>query len=213
MTLIADPWQELGRTYTGTDQNGNLCNEEKLGTKHTFYTPASSSSIRGGKTPVGKGAQITAILMRNTAGFALLPKRLGHVSVVAGYAGLNEVDGYMTVLGSGPHVVIDPYLPTAGVPDDDLFWAIVGGPVECLTPMAGADQGSDIAVGNHLIASTGTTTGATTSGRVAKITIANATDATGAVAQIPGIFGRALSARTTAETNSAILVQIHNRWF
>ncbi len=206
---------ELGSTLKGTDDGtttGNLINAERLG--QFFVLPRLT--LTGG--PTRSKARTTGfvnvgILLRNTAGIALLPKELAQLSRTAGYKMLQECDGYSTTLNNFGVVFVDDQLPAAGVADKDIFWGIVEGPVLGLTSMTGTDQNGDIAVNAPLVAATGTTTGATTSGRVSNLTVAAQTAATVAAQIALGYVGRALSARTTGETNAAILIQASMKWF
>ena len=205
-----DPPFKLGETLNGKDSAGSLINYDKLGIVHQFYS-VPASSLRGGKTPPAFGHAVRAIALRNTAGIALLGKRLGLVSVAAGYVGVSEVNGYSVTLNAGPVVLIDPWLASAGVADDDIFWGIIGGPALLRTASVGADFNGNISVGAELVAATGSTSGDTAGGRVSNIAIAAATDALTAARRV---VCRALSARTTAETNSDLLVEMMAaRWF
>ena len=202
---IAPP-MELGQTLDGKDADGNLTHEDKLGMVHTF----GAYTLTGGpnrKKTVNTGRPITAILLRNTSGLTLLGKRLGQLDRTAGYAMTKNVDGYSTTLGNQGVVVIDSFLPSTGVADDDIFWGIIAGPASILVPLAGADMNGDIAVNAPLVSSTGTTTGATTSGRVSNVTVTAATagntlNGYDGFKMAYAVLGRAMSARTTQETTA-----------
>lgn len=199
LTAIA-PFMELGQTMKGKDADNNLLHEDKLGMIQTFPVqtltggPNRSKSVKTGKV-------IVAVLLRNTAGFALLPKQLAQLDRTAGYGMTKNADGYSTTNNNRGVVLVDSFLPAAGVADDDLFWGIIGGPAPVLVPIAGAGFNGDIAVNGLLVAATGTTTGVTTSGRISNFTAITA-DTTLAVQIAAGILGRAMSARTTGETTS-----------
>jgi hypothetical protein len=147
------------------------------------------------------------MLLRNTSGGVLLKKTLAQLSRTAGYKMVQECDGYSTTLANFGVVLVDDSLPSGGVASNDIFWGIVGGVATCLTSMDGTSQNGDIAVNAPLVAATGTTTGATTSGRVSNMTAVTA-NVSGAMTMNLGYIGRALSARTTGETNSDILVEM-----
>lgn len=195
---------ELGETLKGTDDDGNLINKDKLGQIYVF--PASNlSGTTGKKRRTGK--PVVAVCLRNESGATLYGKRLARCTKTAGYSLIEAVDGYTTVLNDGPCVVIDEFIATGGVADDDIFWGIIGGPVTVLTPLAGATfNATGIAVGDNLVACTAVTTGATSAGRIAGHALANATDAAGAFAAAANRIGHALSARTSGETNSDLLI-------
>jgi len=198
--LLSAPPMSLGQVLDGKDADGNLTNEDKLGMLHTFPAETFTGGPTRSKT-LKTGKAIVAVLMRNTSGGALLPKRLGQIDRTAGYGMTKNVDGYSTTNNNRPVVLIDPYLPAAGVADDDIFWGIIGGPAPVLLPLTGAGMNGDIAVNGLLVAATGTTTGATTSGRISNFTAVTA-DTTLAIQIAAGILGRAMSARTTGETTA-----------
>jgi hypothetical protein len=211
MLLSAPPF-ELGQTLKGKDADGNLINGHWLGMVFTFPAQRLTSNVAGNKSRF-TGKAITAICLRNEAGFALLPKRFAKLTLTAGYSPVESASGYAAGTACLNIVGIDSYLPSAGVADDDIFWGIIGGPFTVLTPITNTDMGSDIAVGDYLVAATGTTTGVTTSGRVGKPVFVNATaGATQASLNgfnmAAGVIGRALSARTTDNTASDVLVDL-----
>lgn len=152
--------------------------------------------------------QVVAELVKNSSGIALLP---GRVCVYKTGSEGKEVDGYTrttAALGAG---VVDPLLPAAGVRNGDYFWLIKSGPVLMLTDIAGADN-NVINVGNVLYALTAATSQATTAGRVVASSLTFTSTATtdgtmGAV--IVNRFGRALSAKTTANTNAQVLAFVN----
>jgi hypothetical protein len=82
---------------------------------------------------------------------------------------------------------------------------VMEGPAVILTDLAGADN-NVLNVGTVVVALTGATSGATTAGRVAP------QDLTGATAlladQIQNRIGYALTAKTTANTNADVLVDV-----
>lgn len=212
------PPMELGQVLDGTDGT-NLQHEDKLGLIYTFAKyPLTGGPLRG-KSP-NTGRPITAILLRNTSGITLLGKRLGQIERGAGYGGTKNVDGYSTTLANKHVVLIDPFLPSSGVGDDDCFWGIVSGPAPVLVPLAGADMNGDIALMAPLVSSTGTTTGATTSGRISNVTFTAATagntlNGFDGFNMAYGVLGKALSARTTGETTAGtdLLVDWAIRYF
>ena len=208
---------KLGETISGTGADGTtLINHDKLGTIVTFPSYNPTGTQRGNKSRPARANQITAVLLRNVSGQTLLGKRLASVKLTAGYDPITGVDGYTIVSANKASVLIDPWLDSNGVLSNDLFWAVIGGPAPVLLPLTGAQfAGGDIAVGNFLMSATvNATSGATTSGRISNVSIANATDAQGAFDQANAVLGRALSARTTANTTagSDLLVQWFIKW-
>ena len=204
-----DPPFELGETLQGKDDAGNYVNGEVLG--KVFEFPAnrlSVSQIRGQK---GRktGKAIVAVALRNVSGVKLYGKYLASLVKTAptdfATSGYNQplieaVDGYALTLSQQNVVVIDEFLATTGVADDDIFWGIIGGPVTLKTPIAGA--GANIAIGSKLcVDASGSTSGVTTSGRVEVF------PSTSSLAVWDGHIGYALEAKTTAETNEDILIE------
>ena len=100
---------------------------------------------------------------------------------------------------------MDEFLPTAGVPANDLFWIVVEGPTNILSDLAGADN-NVVNIGGILVALTAATSQCTTAGRVMPQDITGATSVLANAVQ--NRIGRALSARTTANTNADILVNV-----
>lgn len=204
---FSDPPMELGEVLKGKDADGNLINGDKLGQIYTFPASRLTSNIRGGKDRF-TGKPITAILLRNETGFTLLGKRLARLSRAAGYGQTQAVDGYCAVLADQSLVFVDGNLPSTGVPDDDIFWGIINGPTLALTPFEEGGVQKTVAAGDWLVGATGSTTGTSGVGRVAcaGILAGGSLAATDAYAQAANRLARALSARTTGETNSDILV-------
>ncbi len=208
----------LGETVKGTADDGTtLINDAWLGQIHEFQYGSNVAISRGGKKRK-TGRTVRAICIRNTSGAAMLPSRVITLDPTAGYHLLQRTLGMSTVL-CAPHVaVVDDALPTAGVAQNDIFWAVIEGPQLVYTPLAGSQfNGVDIAVGAPLVAATGSTTGATTSGRITNVTFTFATagdtsNGFDGFRMARNLLGAALSARTTAETNALCLVNCQCRY-
>lgn len=205
--LLEVPPFNLGETYKGKDADGNLLNPTWLGAVFEFQYGSRTAISRGGKNR--KSARtIKAIATRNTSGIALLPKRVVQFETTAGLSNLHSVAGYCTVFAGAHNAIVDDSLPSGGVADDDIFWAIVQGPVLCLVPMVGSSfNGTDIAVGDKLIACTAATSQATSAGRVTNKTFSSVT--AGVFDAAVNLIGTALSARTTGETTGAVDILIN----
>lgn len=165
-----------------------------------------------GAKPVRTGRAVTVMLVKNGSGFALLPKRLVTYSTSAGEVGI--VKGYIATT-AGRCYPVDEYLPAAGVPDGSYFYIVVKGPAIVLAPLAGSEFNGDVSIGTNLVGLTAATTGATTAGRAAVQNITGSTQAadyTFLVNQIMNVVGKALTARTTGNTNSDILVDVQALW-
>ena len=119
---------------------------------------------------------------------------------VDGYAVANDVECYPT----------DPYLPAAGVPANDLFYIIMDGLVNVERQIA--DTSADIAVGDLLSAlTTSATSGSTTAGRLAPVTLTGSSQATDYLFVIKatlGLVGRALSTSATSAGATDVLLHV-----
>jgi len=206
MTAYTVPFLRLGDTLTGTDSSGNLINNDKLG--QTFIIP-SNQFPNSPTTNLGRntGRPLCVVILRNTSGIALKPKRLARLSRTAGYGPVEEVDGYASTLAEKQCVVIDPFISATGVADDDIFLGIYDGPVIMTTPDAGSAFNGDIAVGGQLVAATAASSQGDAAGRLSNVTM-TATGAVAAFDSAANYVGKALSARTTGETASDILVDV-----
>jgi hypothetical protein len=207
MSKTENPPFGRGSTYVNgsyTIDANNLPGAEVLGRVVQFedldYSSAGAKSSR-------TGFLVKCLAVRNVAGFALLPKRLVKLRKTSNTL-LAEVDGYARTTAEGPVFPIDEWLPAAGVPDDDVFYVVIEGPATVLTPLE-ADANNVFNVGDVLVSLTAATSGATTAGRVRPQDLTGATALLGD--QIQNRIGRALSARTTANTAADLLVAI-GRW-
>lgn len=147
------------------------------------------------------GKPVTCMCVRNVGASAILPGQLVTMQV----SGLNataRVDGKARTTAVNC-VPVDEWLPAAGCPVNDLCWVVIEGPCMMLTDLA-AGANNLIPEGTVLVALTAATSGATTAGRVAPQDLTGATAALGL--QVQNRLGYALSARTTAQTNTTILV-------
>lgn len=161
--------------------------------------------------PFRSGKMVRCRLVKNSSGAAVLPKRLCKFSTTAGPTYYNaQVSGFANATNQRAYPA-DEFLPAAGAPDASYFYIVVEGPAMCRTPLAGSEFNGDISVGGVLAALTAVTAGATTSGRVANQIItgsSQATDYSVAIDAAENYVGRALSAATSAQTNSDILVDV-----
>jgi ketosteroid isomerase-like protein len=156
----------------------------------------------GGVRTKRSDSQVYAILVRNVSGVTLTPGRT--VSWKAAFRG-RRIDGFTTTTAQEVAGVVDDQLPAAGVANNDLFWLIVKGPVLIKTPLA-AGAGSVFAEGDVLVALTAATSQATTAGRPAVLASAATTNT---AAAIINRFARVMSAMTTAQTNTNMLVDLN----
>lgn len=150
-------------------------------------------------TEYGTGMNVRVRVVRNRSGAALVGRRAVSFATTAGKHEV-EVSGYAAV-GSARAYVVDDLLTS--VPDKDLFFVVVEGPCLAKTALSG-DVSNLIVQGDYLHAMTAATTGATTAGRLAAATLTGATSVL--ASQIANVVGRAMSAKTTANTNADILI-------
>ena len=186
-------------------------------------TPTDAAALEGytavfkdttASAAVGADVQRSAkdrvmMLVKNISGIALLPKRL--VQWDTSYIG-KRVNGYAeTGWGTDVAGVIDEHLPAAGCPDDDMCWICVQGPTLVKNGLANdSDADTKIELNCRINALTAATSQCDTAGRIQQFatTTSYTTAATENVAKSLGIIGRALSAKTSAQTDSDTLVWI-----
>lgn len=150
----------------------------------------------------------TLRVVKNVSGITILPKRYARYKRTAGTYLFSQVDGYGTVTGDAPGSPVDEFL-TAGCPANDWCYVCLEGPAAFLTDLAGGAS-NVINVNDVIVGLTAATSQATTAGRVASQDLTGATAVLGV--QILGAIGRALSAKTTGNTNADILVDVVRRW-
>lgn len=136
MSLFTDGIATLsvGETLIGTD-NGNLVNTRMEG-REAWISHEDILNYTGTKIVDGSlGLRSRVRVMRNTSGAALLP---GELAVFAATSAANLGKASAKADADGKFwVVVDPLLPAAGVADDDLFIAFIGGPTKVKAPAAG----------------------------------------------------------------------------
>jgi hypothetical protein len=194
----------------GTIDTDNLAAVEREGDTKIFEDVDWSNTA--GVKPHRSGRKVVCRLVRNMSGITLYGKRLVTLDPtnpgrVTGFADTTAEECYPT----------DEFLPAAGVPNGDLFWIVISGPAVVLTPMTGAEFGAtSIVAGDRIISLTtsGASTAAGTTGVpgraagfvfVASTTIAQMTDL---VNLATNHVGRAMSAKTSGQTNSDLLIDV-----
>lgn len=206
------PWNESppfprGETYyNGRTIDSNALEGANLeGKEYTF--PDLDLATAGGARASRSNREVRCRVVRNSAGIALLPKRVvKYKTSTYGY----QVDGYTAVTSEDFAGVVDEWLPTTGVPSNDLFYIVIQGPTVALTDIA-ASAANLVSQGSLLVALTAVTSQATTAGHVTVATAiaAATTDNDGTVFdQAVNRIGRALSAKTTNNTNADIYVDL-----
>jgi len=205
------PFQRGETFYNGGTIDSNNLGGANLEGQERDFEDLDYSALTGVR-PARTNRLVTCRCVRNVGAVALKPKELVRFQNTAGVRP-GRVDGKTTVTAADFAGVVDEWLPAAGVPVNDLFWLAVAGPTEILTPLEG-DVNNVFAVGDVVIAHTGATSGATTSGRVIVQGLGAATTVAEDVAanKIQNRVGQAVSARTTANTNVGLLVDVFRRW-
>lgn len=161
-----------------------------------YVAEVQNRNIRLGFQNDTSGRRLTLRVVRNRSAIALLPKRL--VRAALGAANANYVlgtgtDGYVFQASDPILGVVDDQLPPAGVPPGDLFYVVVEGPVQVISPTTGSFS---IASGAILAAATGTSAVSADAGFVSLLNTSSTT-----VAQLETRVGRAeanLAAPVTA---------------
>lgn len=187
----------------GTIDSNNLQAVNLEGKVYTFEDVLLSDT--GSVKSVRTGRPVKCMIVRNVGAAALLPKQAVTLQLSAGIAGRVDGQACTTAVETYP---IDEFLPTAGCPVNDLCYVVIEGPALMRTDLA-AGANNLIAVGDTLVALTAATSGATTAGRVKPQDLTGATALLGK--EVMNRIGRALSAKTTAQTNGDVLVDIR-KW-
>lgn len=200
MSLLVDPPFGLGQTLGVTTTNDSLVGisgtygDNWIGVVKEFVDANPvTGAIRSNRRKV-------CVAVRNTAGIALLPKRVVRLAGT-GAVLVAAADGYASVANEELVGVVDEFLPAAGVAVNDVFWVTVDG----LTEVNVGLSGSDVAVRSRLSVVAAATSGATSAGRVTVSPTSAAT--TGAGDNGRGVIGYACSAGAT--TGSSVLALIN----
>ena len=206
MARDENPPFSLGSTWHngGTIDANNLQDTHLEGQEWVFddVDLSSSSGAKPTRTPFKK----RGCIVRNASGIAILPNRAVTWQATAGNYG-KRVDGYCDLTNEKVAGIVDDFLPTAGCPNNDMCWLIVEGPVNVLTDLANGVN-NNIAIGDLIGALTAVTSQATTAGRMGLL--GNTSGATVPLFESANnVLGRALSARTTNQTNTATLVYVN----
>lgn len=227
----------IGTTYfdgqtadTTTNTAINLEGKEYL-TEDLNYASATFNSVKTQRTAYLKKVRI----MRNTSvvaiagGYLCTPASTNGggagVAITDGRQFMGRTDGYANVGGSIPTSTqpaygIDEFLPSAGCPVNDLFYATVDGPFLGIVAATAANllglsyngTARPIGIGDLLVADTAaaSTFGITqlstmTCGKIASLTVGGVTGITLGFNLLNRI-GRALSAITTGNTTGQSLL-------
>lgn len=197
---------DRGQTYYqgGTIDSNDLGGVNLEGQEWEFEDlDYSSAGANAGSPGVpayrNPGRKVRVRCVRNVSGIALLPGRLVSYQLSAGQFG-NRVDGYTTTTAAPFAGVVDDFLPAAGVPNNDVFFIVIHGPALVLDPLAAL--AAVLAIGDQVVAITAATSGSTTAGRFQTQDLSGATSLL--ANQIINAVGRAMTARTTANTGGVV---------
>ena len=156
-------------------------------------------------TTYGSGRPVRLKCVRNVSGVTLYPKYLVRYQQTGDYFG-KRVDGYVQGNAADYAGVVDELVTS--VPANDLFWIVVEGPT-IVKRSASNFSGSDVAVGDRMVAMTvNATTGTTSNGRIIPQGVAS-TALTSDYVQ--NVVGRALSAIVTSATTVDPLILVGRR--
>lgn len=158
----------------------------------------TSPSNTSAKSP-RSGGDVTCILVRNKSGISLLP---GRVCVwKSGKEGL-QVDGYTAVDSAKAAGIVDEWLPSTGVANNDLFWLVVKGP--CLVKKS--LDANALVKDDYVIAITAAASTSTTAGRI--VSIVATSNATNCMSQALNRIGVAMSTSGTTDANVLTYVDL-----
>lgn len=220
MAVKENPPFQRGQTFYGPDglintADVNFYNNSNLEGKEWEFddlAPTPSNVAGGGpSTPALLRTSRTVICrcVRNVASINLLPSRMANMQIAGadGRYQAGRVDGYANVLAQRAFP-IDEFLPAAGVRPNDLFWIVTQGPAIVQTDLTTLSV--NVNVGDGVVNGTfATSTNTTSGGLVVPFTINAGTTANSSNAdQIRNQLGRALSAATTGQTGTSLLIDV-----
>lgn len=159
----------------------------------------------------GTGLPIRVRVVRNAAAYNILPGQLVDPSAVVGYYSNAILPGTeakgITLVEATYSFPADELLPPAGVPPGDLFYIVVNGP--CLLTSTKTGVPTVALLGKVVACTASATTDGNAGGVIAQdLTAATTGPETTIAAQINNAVGRAMSALTSGQTATPILVGI-----
>lgn len=193
---------ERGKTYlTGPNRTADSSPTTSVAIEgiHKAFANKDYSSSRNA-LPLRTGGETVCILVRNVSGRTLLPK----MAVVwkAGFVG-TRVDGFSAAESGVVAGIVDEWLPSTGVANNDLFWLAVKGPSLCLKE----SSTTAIAHDNWVAAITAAaSTTSTTAGRIRAV--AATSESTTTLSHALNRIGRAMSTSNTSGASTDFLVYL-----
>ena len=133
------PIQRGSTYYNGRtiDTNDLAPSQKIVGQIRTFDDVNPTTMVTNSNLPV------TCILLRNKHSVALTPGQAIRFSTT-----VDGESGAPCDAATQLFAIVDEYLPAAGVPVNDLFWAVIGGPCTAnMVTVAGAKTAGQLAVG------------------------------------------------------------------
>lgn len=196
------PFERGATAYNGdTIDSANLVGEQWEGQEWVFEDVDPNTGLERTERFV------RLRVVRNVATIALVGKRLAQFDTTAGKYGARIAGYAATTAGEG--YPIDEYLPTAGVPINDLCYIVIEGPAVIANATGAANANFGTAAGVWGVAETAAgSTNTTAAGRIAVQDFA--TGATGATLanQVQNRVGRNLTGATTADTQADVLFDV-----
>lgn len=195
-----------GETFYGPNQTIDTSNygaSVGLEGQLAIFKDAGPPTTYGVNAGTRSSGEVVCKFVRNVSEFTVLGKRL--VAWKAGQRG-KRIAGYTDVTAEECAGVTDEFLDSNGCRNGDMCYIVVQGPALVLSPLEG-DGNNVFEEGDPLYAVTAASSGATTAGRPVAM-VAATTGTTGILAQLHQIVGRAMSAKTTANTNTNLLIGV-----
>jgi hypothetical protein len=198
----------MGQTWFGHGGSPDADDAKSLEGKEWEFQDTDLNRYGQTNQTFGTGKYSRCRLVRNRSGGSLSAPagRLAYMDPSTSYVWGTGVTGYAAVTAQKCYP-IDWKIPSGvSIADDDLFYIIVKGLAVVKTALSGAAGVLVINPSDVLVSVTAATSGATTSGRVVLQDLTGATAVLGV--QITNAIGRALSAATTGNTNSDLLMEV-----
>lgn len=189
----------------GTLTEGAAINADDLGglnLEGKEYVFENTANIGTTLKPTGRPVRVKVV--RNVSGVALKPGRVATFSSATTAQYECRVGGYAVAIGDRPAGIVDEFLPAAGVPNNELFFIVVGGPSKLAQ---GATTAAAVTPGTRIVPTAyGATAGDDLGGRLG---VQDLTGATAPLANnIQNCFAVAATTMAGGTTNAGILAEV-----